>query len=113
MPWNLGLFSMKETPLPLMVCAMIAVGLPFVASAFANAPANRGEAVAVDLDACASRSAPLVGQRLEVHDVLHEPIELDPVVVHDRDQVVDLVERPEHRRFPDLAFLDSPSPSTT
>src|SRR5215831_7460693 len=32
-PWNLGLFSMKDTPLPLMVCATMQVGLPLVASA--------------------------------------------------------------------------------
>jgi hypothetical protein len=45
-------------------------------------------------------------QRLEVENVLHEAVELDAVVIDDRDNVVHLVERSEHRGFPDLPFLD-------
>src|ERR1035441_2060751 len=37
-PWNLGLFSMNDTPFPLMVCATMHVGLPLVAAASASAP---------------------------------------------------------------------------
>src|ERR1039457_3079132 len=37
-PWNLGLFSMNDTPFPLMVCATMQVGLPLVAAASASAP---------------------------------------------------------------------------
>src|SRR5579883_1412020 len=36
-PWNLGLFSMKETPLPLMVWATMAVGRPLAACACSSA----------------------------------------------------------------------------
>ena len=64
-PWYLGLFSMNETPLPLMVWAIIAVGLPLVAAASANAPCNRGNVVPVDLDGVPSECPPFVGQRFD------------------------------------------------
>ena len=97
---------MKETPLPLTVWATTQVGLPLVASASSKALSDRRQVVAVDLDGVPAEGAPLVGQRLDFHDVLDEAIELDAVVVHDGDHVVDLVEGARHGRFPDLAFLD-------
>ena len=105
-PWNLGLFSMNETPLPLTVWATMQVGWPLVASASASAAWMAGEVVAVDLDGVPAEGAPFVGQRLDFHDVLYEAVELDAVVVHDGDHVVDLVESAGHGGFPDLAFLD-------
>jgi hypothetical protein len=41
-PWNFGLFSLNETPLPFIVWAMIAVGFPFVAAASWNAACKAG-----------------------------------------------------------------------
>ena len=106
-PWNLGLFSMKETPLPL-----IGVGddrrwaCPWWRRPRSKRLADGAEVVPVDLDGVPAEGAPLVGQRRDIHDVLHEAVELDPVVVDDRDHVVDLVEGARHGRFPDLPFLD-------
>ena len=40
-----------------------------------------------------------------VKNVFHEAIELNLVVIHDADEVVELVDGREHRRLPDLAFL--------
>src|SRR5581483_3577875 len=59
----------------------------------------------IELDSMPSEGTPLVGERRYIHDVLDEPVELDLVVIHDRDYVVDLVIRAEHGRFPDLSFL--------
>jgi hypothetical protein len=44
-------------------------------------------------------------QRLEVHDVLHEPVELDLVVVDDRDEAGDAVLARGHGRLPHLPRL--------
>ena len=72
---------MNETPLPLMVWAMMQVGLPLVAAASANASCNGGKVVAIHLDDVPAEGAPLIGERLEIHDVLHEAVELDAVVI--------------------------------
>src|ERR1017187_9822660 len=64
------------------------------------------KSVAVDLDGVPPESPPFFGQRRDLHDVVHEAVELDPVVVHNRHHVVELVERARHGGFPDLAFLD-------
>ena len=62
--------------------------------------------MAVDLDGVPAEGAPFIGQRRDVHDVFHEAIELDAVVVHDGHHVIQLMERAGHGRFPDLPFLD-------
>src|ERR1019366_5002224 len=41
-PWNLGLFSINETPLPFTVLAISTVGLPLVAAASAKAACSAG-----------------------------------------------------------------------
>ena len=97
---------MKETPLPLMVWATMQVGLPLVASASSKRLADGGEVVAVDLERVPAERAPLFGQRRDFHDVLHEAIELDLVVIHDGHHVVELVKSAGHGGFPDLPFLD-------
>src|ERR1035438_8156068 len=62
--------------------------------------------VAVDLDGVPPESPPFLRQRRDLHDVVYEAVELDPVVVHNRHHVVELVERARHGGLPDLAFLD-------
>src|SRR5271157_82194 len=64
------------------------------------------EVVAVDLDGVPPESPPFLGQGRDFHDGAHEAVELDAVVIHNRHHVVELVERPRHGGFPDLAFLD-------
>ena len=80
---------MNETPLPLMVCAMITVGLPFVSSASAKAFCSAANVVAVHFDGVPAEAAPLVRQRTHSHDVFHEAVELNLVVIDDRHHVVD------------------------
>jgi hypothetical protein len=67
---------------------------------------NGGEIVAIDLDGVPAEGAPLIGHGRDSHDVLHEAIELDAVVIHDGNYVIDLMEGAGHGGFPDLAFLD-------
>src|ERR1017187_3537333 len=64
------------------------------------------EVVAVDLDGVPPERPPFGGQRRDFHDVAHEAIEMDTVVVHNRHHVVQLVEGARHGGFPDLPFLD-------
>ena len=97
---------MKDTPLPFTVWAIRTVGLPLVAAASAKHAWIAGDVMAVELEHVPAEGSPLVGQRLQFHDVLHETVELDAVVVHDGADVIDLVEGAEHGGFPDLAFLD-------
>src|SRR5438552_3163560 len=66
--------------------------------------------VPVDLEDGPAERLPLRHDRLEVHDLRHEVVELDFVVVEDHAEVVErtvgLAElRPRHRRLPHLAFL--------
>src|SRR6266571_62770 len=66
--------------------------------------------VPVDLEDGPAERLPLRHDRLEVHDLRHEVVELDLVVVEDHAEVVErtvgLAElRPRHRRLPHLAFL--------
>src|SRR5438876_833317 len=66
--------------------------------------------VPVDLEDGPAECLPLRHDRLEVHDLRHEVVELDLVVVEDHAEVVErtvgLAElRPRHRRLPHLAFL--------
>ena len=95
---------MNETPLPFTVFAMMQVGLPLVDAAFANASAapeyydRRSPDVPTECP-------PFVCERLQVHNVFHKAVELNFVVIDDADDIVHLVERREHRGFPDLAFL--------
>ena len=44
-------------------------------------------------------------ERLDVHDVLNAAVNLQPVLVHDADQVIELVAYGLHGGFPDGAFL--------
>ena len=105
-PWNFGLFSMNETPLPLMVWAMTAVGLPFGGRRFLKRGVERGQVVPVDIDGVPAKRSPLVDDGLDFHDVLDEAIQLNAVGVHNGHHVIDLVVTAEHRAFPDLAFLN-------
>src|SRR5438876_724196 len=66
--------------------------------------------VPVDLEDGPAERLPLRHDRLEVHDLRHEVVELDLVVVEDHAEVVErtvgLAElRPRHRRLPHLAFM--------
>ena len=52
-----------------------------------------------------AKSSPLRAQIAQRHDVFQGTIDLLPVVVHEADEVVNLVVGSVHGRFPDLAFL--------
>ena len=82
------------------------VGLPFTAAASAKALLQRGNVVPVRLRSRASRSCATCPPEVPDPDVLDEAVELDPVVIHDGHDVVELVGTAEHGRFPDLAFLN-------
>ena len=97
---------MKETPLPLTVWATRQVGLPLVAAASASAPSIAAKSWPSISSVCQPKARHLSASGVDVHDVLHEAVQLDAVVVHDGHQVVHLVERADHGRFPDLAFLN-------
>ena len=63
------------------------------------------DVVAIDLDDLPAEAAIALVQRLDVHHVLHPAVDLQPVAVDDAHQVVELVVRRLHHRFPDVAFL--------
>src|SRR5262245_2809105 len=70
-----------------------------------------GDAVTIDLDDRPAEGLPLGGERLQVTDLGHEVVELDPVVVEDDGEVVEGMAwlaqlRRGHGRLPHLALLD-------
>src|SRR5579871_191542 len=66
---------------------------------------NGSEIVAIDLHRVPPKGSPFIRHRRNIHDVFHEAVELDAVVVQDRNYIIDLVKRSRHGRFPDLPFL--------
>src|SRR5205823_4578724 len=64
------------------------------------------EIVTVDLDGVPAEGPPFIGQRRDLHNVLHEAVELDAVVVHNGHHIIHLMVWAGHGRFPNLAFLD-------
>ncbi len=64
--------------------------------------------MAVDLQDVPSEGAPLVDDGFCDEDILNEGVVLNPVRVHDRRQVVQLVVGGEERGLPDLAFIKLP-----
>ena len=53
-----------------------------------------------------SESGELLVDRIGAHNVAHGAVDLKIVVVNEHEQVIQLIVRGEHHRFPDLAFLD-------
>ena len=78
----------------------------FGCSSFPEGCVDGVEIVAVEIDNVPAEATPFVGEGLEFEDVLDEAIELNLVIVDDCSAVVDFVKSSEHRRFPDLSFLD-------
>ncbi len=64
-----------------------------------------GHVVAVDLEHLPIERAVLVDERIDVHDVFHPPVDLEPVLVDDAADVVEAIVPGLHRGLPDLAFL--------
>ena len=80
--------------------------LAFGRGGFSKRRLQRRDAVAVHLDGVPVEGAPFFRQRIERHDVVHEAVQLDAIVIDDGHQVVDVLVAAEHGRFPDLPFLD-------
>src|ERR1700676_3230471 len=62
--------------------------------------------VTVYFDHVPAEAVPLVRQRSLIENILHEPVELNPVAVDDRHDVIQLVKTAEHGGLPDLPLLD-------
>ena len=95
---------MKETPRPLIVCAITQSGLCRAGSACEGIE-QRGVIVAIDLDDVPAEGAPLVRQRLEIVGLGDGGALLQAVAVDDQGQVGELAVAGGHRRLPVAAFL--------
>ena len=78
---------MKDTPLPLMVWAMMTVGFP-VPAFCRKGPLERVHVVAVHLDHIPAKGLPLFPERGQGQGVFAEVQALHLVMVHHRDQVI-------------------------
>ena len=110
LPWKAMAPSMNETPFPLMVWAMIMVGLPDDLGGLLAGLQDLPHVVPVDLDDVPAEGPPLVPEGLQGHDLLGGAVDLHLVAVDERGDVVQLVMGGQHGRFPVLALLQLPVP---
>ena len=96
---------MKLTPLPLTVSAIITVGLPANRFGPLKSIHHLLHVVTVDLDHFPAEAAIFFRERIDIHHIAHPAIDLQAILVHDPDQIVQLVMAGFHGRFPDGAFL--------
>ena len=101
---------MKSTPLPLTVVQMITVGALRRLGAL-DGRADLGVVVAVDLAHLPAESAPLLGQRLEAHDVLGAAVDHHVVAVDEGREVSTLKWCAAMAASHTVPSLHSPSPS--
>ena len=71
------------------------------------------DVVAIDYDDVPSKGSELLRQRVERHDLLRVPADLQTVAVHETYQVVEAVPVGEHRCLPVLPLLQLPVPHET
>ena len=98
---------MNETPLPLVVWAMMIVGRSWICAASSNASTTCRTSMPVDLHHVPAAGRPFIRQRFQRHDLVHRAIQLDIVVIQDGGQVGQAIFGRGHRPFPDdpaLAF---------
>jgi len=62
--------------------------------------------VAFAIDHVPAEAAPLVGERIDSHDIGDPAVELDLIMVDNRHDVIDVMKRAEHGCFPNLTFLN-------
>ena len=85
-PWNPGLFSINETPLPLIVWAMITVGRVRRVRALSMVASRGIKIVAVGFQHPPAEGAPFVCQWFQRHYLVGKSVILDSVSVDDGDQ---------------------------
>ena len=91
---------MYETPLPLIVRQIIAVGMTFVCSASATA-----FSMTVDYDGVPAERLVFFIKRRGIQHLAYVTVDLETVEVKEKREVIELVVRSEHSCFPDLTFF--------
>src|SRR5579872_1762641 len=71
---------------------------------------NLSHVMAIQTQHIPSETPVLVGERLNIHHIFDEAVDLKPIAIDDANQIVECVMAGFHRRFPHLTFLFSPSP---
>ena len=94
--------------MPFMVFAIMAVGIPFVFLDLFKCLFNLAEIMAVNADDMEIKCLKFLIDRIRGTDFIHRTVNLESVIIHDHDQIIQFSVACEHRSFPDLTFFNLP-----
>ena len=92
---------MKLTPLPLIVCAMMQLGLPGSNGTWFSVLSMAERSCPSISRVAHPKARPLCRQRIQVNDLFHPPKTLDLVVVDHGNEIIEFMLRCKQRGFPD------------